>query len=252
MNNIEYKFKYWCNNENDWVFTNWLKKLPDSLVCPNDHNHIISTDISPCVYEKRNNNTILIREENKETNGFYQTTTKLIDIPDSIDTYEFNITPFKFPINLLSTSFVSTNDHIGDEINVIVGRDTIITTPKQNINSNQNIIELNNVEYLYVGDYITIEENNISNNLGVITKIIKSSNTVYVENNTTNEFTSAANIKKNTYYVKDFIIGYPFKYSFGTDKIGGSYIPANIPITIIYKNNSNVAKKLYFQVNYLR
>ncbi len=52
--------------------------------------------------------------------------------------------------------------------------------------------------------------------------------------------------------MKDYDIGHPWEHEIGNTKIGGSYVPADVEVTIEYTNNSTTDDKLFVgRVEYL-
>lgn len=253
MSNI-YKYRLKCTTENKYVYV-WSETTPNNI-CPNNSSHTISTTESPKIVDIKDDHIMIVKEENTPTNGFYQSICKKWTIPASSGPHNLDFDLFKFPINLLSTSFVTTNDHIGDKMDAVVAPNTVIGVIIANVAINDIFIYVSStvLDYIYEGDYVELTDGTNTSNLGVVIDVLKSTNQIKVDIPSTNNFNASTPtyVKRTSYYCKDFYIGFPFKYTAGEDKIGGSYIPANILVRLVYYNNSATTKDFYCQLNYLR
>lgn len=88
------------------------------------------------------------------------------------------------------------------------------------------------------------------NELYRISNIDKLNNKITVENGAINSFSAYTTyVRINVYSIRNFEIGPAWEYIVGESKIGGSYIPANIPVTVSYTNKSTDTDKKF--VGYL-
>lgn len=102
------------------------------------------------------------------------------------------------------------------------------------------------------GYYIKLSQGANLNDMGRVISIDKNNKKIYVENDITTTFTMGTYILQTVYLTKSYTIGYADTYTFGLNKIGGAYIPANTTIKITYKNNSLINDNmLYGRVEYL-
>lgn len=61
-------------------------------------------------------------------------------------------------------------------------------------------------------------------------------------------------VQITAFFADNFTFGWGSRYSFATTKIGGSHLPANVPVTFKYKNNSTsgAPKRITVQIDYLQ
>jgi len=110
------------------------------------------------------------------------------------------------------------------------------------------------IDNVYKGFYIKLDDLTNNDNVERVIDIDKTNNYIYVENNLVNSYSFATPtyIKQSIYFMKDYDIGHPSKHNIGETKIGGSYVPTNIEVTIEYINKSTTNDKLFVgKVEYL-
>ena len=93
-----------------------------------------------------------------------------------------------------------------------------------------------------------------SNDMGRVVGINSNIHAIYVENAPTDEF-SAANptyVRQTVKPIRRYEISGPWQHVVGSNKIGGSYVPTDVPVSMTYQNNSvDTDKKFVGNVEYL-
>ena len=90
--------------------------------------------------------------------------------------------------------------------------------------------------------------------LGCCVDIDTINNKLYMEISSTNSFSAASPtyVQQTVFFLKAFALGKAWEYDIGASKIGGSYIPADTLIKILYTNNSTLTDKTFIgRVEYL-
>lgn len=108
-------------------------------------------------------------------------------------------------------------------------------------------------QYTEIGFYLKLDNLSQNDDLGRVIYKNSSTNKVYVENNLSNSYShlTPTYVRQTVYMIKDYEIGEPTAHQIGQSKIGGAHIPADVPITVDYKNNSNTTSSIIGQVEYL-
>lgn len=93
-----------------------------------------------------------------------------------------------------------------------------------------------------------------TDDMGRVIKVDTTNSKVYMENNPTNTFSplSPTYVRQCVHMIKDFEIGEAFEHVIGESKIGASYVPTDVVITLEYTNKSTTYDKEFIgEVEYL-
>jgi hypothetical protein len=118
-----YKYRFFCETEQKFVFIILNKDDPLPTKCPNNTNDIVSND-SIVVVETISENTVVVKEGNGTTGGTFGVHVCSLNIePNTTNTINIS---FPYPISALNTSYVTTTDNIKDILSVSIGENTPI------------------------------------------------------------------------------------------------------------------------------
>lgn len=236
-----YKWRIQCS-VHGFVYV-WNETEPTQ--CPVDSTDIIDASKTSIV-DKRDPNTIEIKEEHVPTGGNFSIETRTITAgANATETHDHS---WPFPINVLQVSFVGNGDTLGDEIELSIAPNTPITTLAQDCASGNTVLYLNSVEHALPGYFLEIG----TDELGWIASVDKVAKTVTLANATANSYTAGNIVTRTVKVIKNYTIGHAWKYDIGNSKIGGSYVPANTIVRVIYKNNNaTTPKTIYSEIEYL-
>jgi hypothetical protein len=159
------------------------------------------------------------------------------------------------PANL----WTDTNYNIGDKViyNHPVFGERIYTCIQNTINNeiptNQNFwrhgfelsVSSTVTENTSTGYYIKITNGTNTDDLKRVISINILENKIYVEGNSTNNFSIGSFVLQSVYLLKDFPIGNIGEYSLGLSKIGGSHVPPDTIVRIYYTNLSDTEDKYF-------
>ena len=109
------------------------------------------------------------------------------------------------------------------------------------------------IQNVKLGYCLKVDDGSNSDNLKRVVGIDKNYNKVYCESNVTSVYSpsSPSYIKQSVISLDNFEIGEPWEYCVGESKIGGSYIPTDVPVVTDYTNNSDVDKEFMGYIEYL-
>lgn len=244
-----FEWNIFCDTEQTNVigFTN-SEQHPE--LCFNNTTHVISQ--IPTLINKISNNNVRIIEEYKETGGYFQAKSVKFVCPVGVSTHDL---VWPIPISVLSLSFITTDDHIGDTISNIVAPNTIVGAITSDVNTSDTVINVSQtvIDYINLGFFINITDFVNSDNLGRVTFVDTINNTITVETPVTNTFLAATPtyIQMSVKTIHDYTIGNPGKYVIGKSKIGGSYLAANTTIRVEYTNNGGSSKDFFTTIEFL-
>lgn len=113
-------------------------------------------------------------------------------------------------------------------------------------------LHIGTTDHIEVGYFIRLTDGVNVSDMNTVVAIDRENNIIYVYNNPDNSYlpTSPTYVQISVYPIKDFLIGSPGKYTFGTSIFSSSYVPTDIVITIRYQNNTGTEKFFSGQVEY--
>jgi hypothetical protein len=220
--------------------------------CPDDTSHTIDTT-SIRITDTVEETTTTIREELIPTGGHFRAMCKSIDIGANETKIDDNTWPYN--ISALAIEFITTSENQGDDLELIVGPDTIIGAITSGVSISDNVINVDQttIDYIDIGFRVNLFDGVNTEELGHVTSIDKDNKTITTENSSTTAFlaSSPTYVRINVNVIDDYTIGAPGRWIIGEAKIGGSHVKAGISVRIIYKNNTASAKNFTAQLEYL-
>lgn len=110
-------------------------------------------------------------------------------------------------------------------------------------------------QYAFVGSYIKLCNGDMNiPQMGRIISMDPTHSAIYLEKNAPQILSplSPTYVRISVCMLNNFIIGFEGLYVIGQSKIGGSYVPADLPINIYYTNKSSTENKAFYgAVEYL-
>lgn len=109
------------------------------------------------------------------------------------------------------------------------------------------------IDYSETGHYIKITDGSNTDDLGAIIYVDTANLNLYMDKYPVNSYSplTPTYVLLTVYSVKDYEIGPPWGHTIGESKIGGSYIPPDTVLSVLYTNKSNESKYFVGQVEYL-
>jgi len=104
------------------------------------------------------------------------------------------------------------------------------------------------------GYHIKLDDGTNTDEVERVISIDDTNNKIYVETNPANSYLAATPtyIKQTAYSIKDYELREAWDHTIGESKIGGSYVPADVIVELIYDNKStDTDKVLIGRVEYL-
>lgn len=246
------RYRMYCETESSYVYV-WSDSVPS--VCPNNNTHTVTAN-SVTVVNRVSENSVKIEEEDTET-GITGGNFAVRSFPVSVTANETKATVVSWPIpvSILSIEFKTEDIQKGDVANVYIAHETTIGALSADASSNSATLTVSSTvfDHIMVGYLITLDDGTNKELLGRVIDIDVGNSQISVETATTNSFTAATPtyVKMSIHMMQEYVFGPGGPASIGESKIGGSYLPANTPITIVYKNNTSEAKTWNAGVEFL-
>ena len=237
------KFEYWTLLETD----------PAPTTCPTNTAHTIDTG-SVVVIKTIADNIVKVREESIETGGNFQCDTVTIDVatgPGVVTQADFT---WPIPVSMLDMELIVIDDNLGDNACNVIAPDTIIGVLTATAATGATGIYVNStvINNSMVGYELNLLNGADNDKLGRILAIDKENSKINIEHATTQSFPAISTyVRQSVIIVKNFNFSSARSYHIGTNKIGGSYLPANVISRVEYTNNDSFSKKFYTKLEYL-
>lgn len=195
-----------------------------------------------------------IKEHDDTVGGSYQCRGVALDIPASTGEHTFD---YSWPHNiaLLSAEIAVGSEHIGDDIKVHVGPDTIVGALAANCDAASTSLTTSGtaLQYVDTGKHLKLFDGTNQDDLGRALSVDLDTGVITFETATTNSFAAATPtyIQMTTKIILEYEFGLASRYTLGESKIGSSNLPANTILRFIYNNTDGVAKKFVAHLEYL-
>ena len=228
----------------------------DTPVCPTDSAHSVTTMLLGSTNVKQVSSKII---EEVTPTGYTATSGKYrIDTKKIIATANTTTTAvysYPIPISVLAIEYVTKDTHEGDHLCGYAIKDLtvgVLTRDESNGATDFQVSSTALAAFL-PGYHAKLVEGAITNDLGKVISKNTVSSEITIETACTNSFSDAGNaLVQMSIIMLDMEIGAAWEYTVGEEKIGGSYVPANTPITVQYTNNSpSTQKDFLFSLRYL-
>ena len=241
-----HKWRIYCSTENKNYYV-WDLDEPEH--CPSDISHTI---LPPVDVQTINEEIVKIKEEDIATDGSFMANGYIFT--NAANTITDNIVSFPFPINALAIEMSSPEGNEDDTVQIIIGENTTIgvLSIESEVLDTTFYTSAETISYIFHGYYIKLDDGTNINDLGRVIHIDRILNTFTVETASTNAFPATITAIKISKRILDTPVGPSGIHKWGGSKVGGSYIPANIPINIRYNNvHPTNVHKIYGTIEYL-
>lgn len=243
-----YYWRVYCTTDNQYEYV-WNDSEP--TVCPVNNSHTIDSSLTT-ILDTLGENIVEIKEENTSTGGYYRAITRKITA--TANSTSVNDYTFPVPIAVYTIFFNTTSDHEGDVVSLEIAPNSNIGVVNADVSAGDTVFTVNStvIDNAKLGFYITLNDGTNTDEVGQVVAIDEVNSTITVENPTTNSFLASTPtyVESTLVRVKDLEIGPPGEYKLGTGKIGGSYVPANTTIRVIYVNNGSNTKNTIFLIEH--
>lgn len=247
-----YKYSFNCTTES---LEKSVWRAEDEAVpskCPDDTSHTIDTN-SIRITQKVSDNLVQVQEESTPTGGHFKSISKSIDILANETKFDDNV--WDFNISALEIEFISTADNQGDNLELIVGQNTVVGVITSDVSVSDNVINASQtvIDNIFVGSKVNLFDGVNTEDLGYVIAVDKDNKTITTKNSSTQAFSMATPtyIRMSVYVIENYVIGPAGRHTIGGSKIGGSFIPKNTIVRIVYQNNSGSPKNFTAQLDYL-
>jgi len=250
MTTVNY-YKIYCNTDSQYEYV-WAEESP--TVCPVNDGHTVDlTSVS--IEQEISESVIKIQEENIPTGENFMAECHNICAatgPDVVTSTDFS---WPFPINVLEIQLVTREENLGDDMTLAVAPNTVVgaitatvATGATGANVTQTV-----VDNIMLGYHVGLTDGPNSSYCGRVIGVDKANNKILFETASDKAYSplSPTYVTMTVHVVDNYYLGPSQRYVIGEGKIGGSYVPANTIVRVIYRNRSAQSKCLSAQLEYL-
>lgn len=244
------KYNCFCLVEQSYVSV-WSDSKP--TVCPNNKDHPID-ETNIAILDTMNTQSVFIQGkayDAAKVGGQYFYHGNILNV--GVDDITSQDVLFKIPSTIFGLTFMSSEVHRGDYLDITVNPNTVCGTITSTVNPGDTVIpvDANVLNNMKLGWYLTLDNGTTQNDLGMILEINAVEGTVTVDKPIQNIFAPWLTMVKFTIYmVKDFAITEPTLYSIGYGGQAGVDVPGGTTFRMVYHNNSEIAKVLSYRFEY--
>jgi hypothetical protein len=243
------KYRIYCNAEATWKYS-WAT---DPITkCPLDTTHSVNPD-SVSLVDSIEANEVIICEEKTKTGGHYQCISKTL----TVEAGQMNSLTYSYPypVSIICGNMNVDETQVGDCICIKLAPDTVIGAITQDILVDDGIVYVDetSIANLFNGCLATFTDGVNTSTEVVVYEVDTNAGSIKVTPAVDKAFSlsSPTYVRRTIKYANQVQIGRPGSVSIGRNLIGGSYIPANVPIQLCYKNNSNQTQVAVFHIELL-
>jgi hypothetical protein len=242
-----YKYRVYCDTDSKYEYV-WAESEPTT--CPaNPVSHTIDQD-KTVVVEVREDSQIKIKEEDTPTGAHYQARSFEIDVPAQTGSFSLDFS-FPFPITLFSAEWINLSCSEGDVAQFQVAPDTVVGTLTSDMLSGSTAFTGSQASYAEVGYYFELTDGTNTADMGRVVSVDDDVVTCEYGSEYNFSASSPTYTKRTVKMVPHVYLQSQGRVQLGESKIGGSYIPANTNLRVVYQNNCGMAKTFSFLMEYL-
>jgi hypothetical protein len=115
-------------------------------------------------------------------------------------------------------------------------------------------VEQTVIDNVAIGFYVSLFNGPNTDDLGRVLGVDKVNNKIYMETDPTNSYLAATPtyVRQSVRPIVDYELSGPWEHIIGANKIGGSYVPTDVAVTMTYENKSTDTDKTFVgQVEFL-
>jgi hypothetical protein len=253
MSETQNVYRVWTIDPNDSNNNKFMLVLSNTLPTTGPNGEKIDPSLTVLVQKATSPNEVIV---NEPSDGLFQHKTFPIDIPASDPGDEFNV-DITWPADIMmwQSALNPTEDMIGDSFCVIYDPDLVVGEASHDVVQGDNVIHvnLNTLNGLSRGLDISISNGVKKEDLGAITSIDKTNNTITTELMAQSNFYTTSGkvyILYNYCMIKDRFVENKMPISFGSKGFKGKEISSGTKLRVKYKNMNGKAKKFFWHTEY--
>lgn len=240
------RWQIYCTTEAKWSSGLRDQSLGAPTTCFNVSTHSVDLTSAQQIGDVQLINVKVIQED-VPTGGHYCTEGFVMNLA-ALETQTLSI---KWPMNTTATvvHVQSLKENLDDTLSATINPYTLIGTITSNVAINTTTANVSStvITNIKIGFDIYIN----TENLGRVISIDTTNLIVTFENPTTIAHIAGEYVYTEMKLIKNFQLGTENGNDLGLASIGGKYLKANTVTNIIYKNNTNIAKRFRFSIEYL-
>jgi hypothetical protein len=247
MTSITY-WRIYCTTEDEWTYGYRDTSTGAPTECFTNCSHTINENsVQELSVIDHSVQTVTVQEEATPTGGNFRCEGKKFTIPANTITSSSISWPYN--ITVLETFFTGKTAQLGNELSVIVAPETTVGILRESVSSGATVlpVSLTVIQNINVGYELFIG----STNLGEIISKDDNALTVTLLSTIGTGYSANSLVKMQVVNIKNLEITNTGRYTIGRSKIGGKHLPANVPVKLVYTNNTNTEVVFNYEIEYL-
>jgi hypothetical protein len=242
-----HKWKIHCSTEGAWQEV-WSPDEP--TVCPNNNSHTVTAS-SAYIVQSIDEAKVQINEEetpvgSAPTGGYYRLFSRSFDCPPNSTTTDSFV--FEYPVAIIAGFMNTSLTMKGDIISIDCGKDTTIGALTADVTTGDTVINVSSTVTANVkrGRHVRFIDGGTVTDYHLVVGVDSAAGTITLASGGCSHSLTAATptlIQMTIKYAENVELSEPGMYTIGTNKIGASYVPAGIVLTLTYVNNSADEKR---------
>jgi hypothetical protein len=238
-NTTLYKYRYYSFSDSNF-HTEWLENKPQgSNIDP----------VSVTVIDQISQDLVQIRNDYNKTGGNYMLEGWNVQIPAQSNYDYFKMYPMG--ISCYNVYCYPTQSNVGDSFSCYCPLPTVPVVGQVLPGSSNIPVPGAIIPYINVGFNVALSNANGFEKLGHVININTSNNTITTEIASSNTYTYPDQVVTRSYFVDNLTIPVVTRFTVGEGTLNGTYVPANTPVYVEYKNNDSKEKTMTFHIEYM-
>lgn len=236
-------YKIYCETEAKYV-SGWGTTAPTT--CYNNNAHSVNLNSVQIISSVASNEVIINQRDSSVNGGRFHIESIFMDQCLANDTTIITHT-FDIPMGLFTFNFAINAPSTGDLFSIQVNPDTPLGLIASNASISDTKINISAgiLPYMFTGFYLTLTDGTNTDGPYKILSKDSNTNTVTLKTALTHNYLAInTQMLLNYYVIKDMPVLLEYTYSFGSELINGSTIPAGTVAKFTYVNNTNTDKQV--------
>lgn len=195
---------------------------------------------------------VVVREEIYKTQSQYRAKGLNLDITAMQGEKNWIDLSFPYPVNIFSCQYIHKEYMEGDVIDVVISPDAIIGAITANVAAGDTVINVQPtvIDNLKIGYRVNLFTGVTSEEIGECIAIDSVNNQITVSQGSTMAYMAGGPtyVRMNYYMVEDLVLRNRHAMELGKDLIGGSLLPANTVLRLMYTNNEGTMSNKMFSL----
>lgn len=247
MSRTLYNIRFDCQDNLSAIHSHnlWVEDYDIITSCPSsDPNHTL---VQKVLLDTVSQDAKIVMDDISNTNGYYRATGLTYDVGTGPDSDYQVVGQYSLPYNVRIQGIIITpsTENIGDSFMFVAARNTAIGALTVGVTGG-TLLEVTDsvITHINVGFDLNIVNGGTGQHLGECIAVNKIAKTITVEHALMSAYPPGSLLLIGVKRIENFRIANDHPIVFGSNNVGSTLVPAGLVGTILYKNETAVAKKI--------